>query len=129
MYRQDSFFDLSPWGQFGLICISTALFLAMLLICRALLSNHHALFRVGGALLLFWLFVWISPQVYYEYYRQLIPSLPRQWVIWPPEHPQTALSYLFFQGPQNLSAHSQGLLGWSMIAAPFLPYFSLLRKR
>lgn len=120
MYLQDSFFDLSSWGRIGLVCISSILFLAVLFATRTLLKYKPVLVKLTGSLVFFWLFVWLSPQVYYMYYRILIPSLPLQWVIWPMESPITAFKYLLFQGPQNLSAHSQGLLGWSLIVAPFV---------
>lgn len=120
MYLQDSFFDLSSWGRIGLVCISSILFLSVLFATRTLLKYKPVLVKLTGSLVFFWLFVWLSPQVYYMYYRILIPSLPLQWVIWPMESPITAFKYLLFQGPQNLSAHSQGLLGWSLIVAPFV---------
>ena len=122
MYRQDSFFDLSQLGQIGLLCISTGLFFAMLLLARTLLRKRPVWLRIGGALFLFWLFVWASPQIYYQYYRLLIEGLPQQWVIWPPAQPTEALKLLFFQGPHNLSAHSQGLLGWCLLLTPFLTF-------
>lgn len=123
MYSQDSFFDLSGWGQVGLIGISTLLFVLTLLVAKLLLSRQSTWIRVLGALVLFWIFVWASPQVYYQYYRMIIPDLPLQWVIWPPPGPRVALEYLFFQGPQNLSAHSQGLLGWCLMAVSlFRPF-------
>ncbi|MEM9060376.1 MAG: hypothetical protein AAGD13_07915 [Pseudomonadota bacterium] len=120
MYAQDSFFDLSRSGQFGLVCISAVLFVLWVLLTRFLLRDRAPWLKIGGALILFWVFVWVSPQVYYQYYRLIIPDLPLQWVIWPPAAPQEAISMLFFQGPQNLSAHSQGLLGWSLLLVPFL---------
>lgn len=126
MYNQDSFFDLSSWGQIGLACISATLALLTFLAVRALLRGQVIWLRLVGSLILFWLFVWLSPQIYYMYYRMIIPDLPLQWVIWPPENPLVALQYLFFQGPHNLSAHGQGILGWSLIAAPFV---SFTRKR
>ena len=120
MYSQDSFFDLTLWGRTGLVAISTVLFLLFFLGTWALLRSRPLWFRPPAALVIFWLFVWTSPQVYYQYYRLIIPDLPLQWVIWPPASPLVALDYLFFLGPQNLSAHSQGLLGWSLLAAPFI---------
>ncbi len=120
VYRQDSFFDLSGWGQVGLACLSLFLFLSMLLAARLLLRKRAVWVRILGALALFWLFVWLSPQVYYMYYRTIIPDLPLQWVIKPPRFPGNGLGYLFFQGRQNLSAHGQGVLGWCLILVPFL---------
>lgn len=122
MYAQDSFFDLTLWGRIGLVGISTVLFLVMLFLAWRVLKDMPPWFRIVGALGLFYVFVWVSPQIYYMYYRMIIPDLPLQWVIWPPPWPVDAIEMLFFQGPQNLSAHSQGLLGWSLIAAGFLKF-------
>lgn len=126
MYDQDSFFDLSLAGQCGLVALSFLLSIALLLVARPLLRELAIWVRLLGAFGLFWLFVWLSPQVYYEYYRLLFPGLPAQWVIWPPRSPVEALSLLVLQGPHSLSAHGQALLGWSLLAAPFV---RLSRKR
>lgn len=120
MYARDSFFDLSLAGQCGLVALSLLLSIAFLLVARLLLRTDAIWVRLLGALSLYWLFVWLSPQVYYEYYRLLIPSLPAQWVIWPPRTPAEALALLSLQGPHSLSAHGQALLGWSLLAAPFV---------
>ena len=120
MYQQDSFFDLSFWERVGLVCISAALALLILVLARSLLRNRPISLRIIGALILFWIFVWASPQVYYTYYRMIIPDLPLQWVIWPPASPAEAARMLIFSGPQNLSAHSQGILGWALLAIPFI---------
>ncbi|MAN98225.1 hypothetical protein [uncultured Roseovarius sp.] len=120
MYARDSFFDLSLAGQCGLVALSLLLSIAFLLVARLLLRTGAIWVRLLGAFSLYWLFVWLSPQVYYEYYRLLIPSLPAQWVIWPPRTPAEALALLALQGPHSLSAHGQALLGWSLLAAPFV---------
>ena len=115
MYSQDSFFDLTPWGQAGLATISLILFAAMLIGTRSLVRGRPTAVRLAGALVAFWVFVLVSPQIYYTYYRMIIPDLPLQWVIWPPAAPLDAAVLMIFQGPQNLSAHSQGLLGWALV--------------
>lgn len=120
MYRHDSFFDLTPWGQVGLACLTVVLSLTVLLIARLSLRNRTVGLRILGSLSLFWLFVWLSPQIYYLYYRLIIEDLPLQWVIWPPPSVIEPLELLFFQGPHSLSAHGRGLLGWSLIVAPFV---------
>ena len=120
MYQQDSFFDLSIVGQIGLACLSLTLFVLWLLLARAILRNRPVWIRLLGALCLFWIFVWVSPQIYYQYYHLFFEFLPVQWVIWPPPTPFKAVQYLAFQGPQNLSAHSQGVLGWCLLGLPFL---------
>ena len=115
MYNQDSFFDLTPWGQAGLATISLVLFAAMMAVTWSVVRGRPVGVRLAGALVAFWLFVWVSPQVYYTYYRMIIPDLPLQWVIWPPAAPQDAAALMTFQGPHSLSAHSQGLLGWALV--------------
>jgi hypothetical protein len=120
MYSHDSFFDLSALGQVGLATLSLVLSVLMVLASRRVLAPYGSLTRIAGALVMFWLFVWMSPQVYYMYYRMIIPDLPLQWVIWPPRGPGQALQMLFFQYRANLSAHGQGILGWCLIAAPFV---------
>ena len=120
MYQQDSFFDLSQWERVGLVCISAMLAILFLFASYRLLRNKPILIRLSGALMLFWVFVWVSPQIYYTYYRMIIPDLPLQWVIWPPASPVDALRMMVFSGPQNLSAHSQGILGWVLLVVPFL---------
>lgn len=119
MYAQDSFFDLTLWGRIGLVGISTVLF-ALVVFAAWRLLRGPVWFRISCALMLFWIFVWASPQVYYMYYRTIIPDLPLQWVIWPPPWPDQAARMLFFAGPQNLSAHSQGLLGWALLVIGFI---------
>lgn len=116
MYDQDSLFDLSLWGQFGVLCISTGLFLIWLFTGWRLMKAKPTWLRLVFAFVLFWLFVWFSPQVYYMFYRMIIPDLPLQWVIWPPEGLLDTINFLIFQGPQSLSAHGKGLLGWCLIA-------------
>ena len=120
MYLQDSFFDLSPWGRVGLVVISACLFFFTAFITRLVLRNKPVWLCILGSLGIFVLFVCLSPQIYYLYYRILIEGLPLQWVIKPMQAPMAALEYLTFQGPENLSAHSQGLLGWFLIVTPFL---------
>lgn len=120
MYSNDSFFDLSVAGQIGLFVISTILFVMVFFLTRRASKGLKIWQHIVFALFVFWLFVWLSPQVYYMYYRVLIPGLPLQWVIWPPASPLVALEYLLFQGPANLSAHSQGLLGWSLVLSGFV---------
>ncbi|MEP3845531.1 MAG: hypothetical protein ABJM43_09340 [Paracoccaceae bacterium] len=120
MYSQDSFFDLTLWGQLGLACLSIALFSLMVFISWATLRRRSIWTRIIGALILFGVFVWASPQVYYMYYRMIFPDLPMQWVIWHLREPFKALQMLVFQYRPNLSAHSQGILGWVIFVAPFL---------
>lgn len=120
MYAQDSFFDLTPRGQVGLAALSFALFLLTMIGTHYATRTMSLWLRVLSGLVALWAFVWLSPQVYYQYYRLLIPDLPLQWVIKQPAGPQRLLELLTFQWRFNLSAHSQGLLGWCLILWPVL---------
>ncbi|QPH54977.1 hypothetical protein [Pontivivens ytuae] len=74
------------------------------------------LLRLTVAILSFALFVWFSPQIYYAYYRLIIPGLPPQWVIgWYPEA-GAVVTLLSFTGSTTLSAHAKGVLGWCLVA-------------
>lgn len=119
MYQNDSFFDLTPWGQAGLACISLTLFVFMMFISHRMLFKTPIVMRIFGAIVVFYVFVWASPQVYYMYYRMVIPDLPLQWVIWKLPDFGKPLKMLFFVWRDNLSAHGQGLLGWGILAAPW----------
>ena len=111
MYESDSFFTLTGSGQVGLACLSLVLAVGMLALTLWLARGRA---RIMSAFGLFFLFVWLSPQVYYVYYRMIIDGLPQQWVIGAPRWGE-AFGYLTFTGPGSLSAHGQGLLGWLMI--------------
>ena len=120
MYEGDSFFTLSVGGQIGLAAISLALFVAVLVALWWGTRRRSRPVRIAVALVGFWLFVWLSPQVYYQYYMLIFDGLPVQWVIWPPRGPGEALQLLIFTGPANLSAHGQGVLGWAMLCVAFV---------
>lgn len=118
MYDGDSFFTLSLGGQVGLVCLSLVLAAICLRIEWAFARWLWGFVLAG---VIFYLFVYLSPQAYYTYYRLLIEDLPAQWVISLPS-PQTIFDLLSFQGPANLSAHSQGALGWSLFAVALIRF-------
>ena len=64
------------------------------------------------ATILFFGFVWLSPQVYYTYYMTLFDGLPWQVVVKEPPSWRHLYGLMTFGGQTNLSAHSQGILGW-----------------
>jgi hypothetical protein len=114
MYEEDSFFSLSTGGQIGLLCLSISLTLLVLFVAARLMRGRSLVVRIGLGVIFFGLFVWLSPQVYYTYYRMIFDGLPAQWVIgWPPF--DAMFDYASFSGPQNLSAHGQGVLFWMLV--------------
>ena len=115
MYQSDSFFTLSIPGQIGLACLTLVLSVAAMLLVLKLTWHRAWWWRVLIAGGLFLGFLWLSPQIYYTYYRAIIPGLPLQVVIstWP--DPIEALRLLMFSDGSNLSAHGRGVLGWAML--------------
>ena len=75
MYAEDSFHTLSLASQIGLVVLS--LLLAGLLIFASwrLALRRRLAARIAFAVLLLFLFVWLSPQVYYLYYLALFDGL------------------------------------------------------
>ena len=120
MYAEDSFYTLSGAGRIGLVLLSVCLSAAVLWLTWHLTTGRKILVRLGLGVLLFAGFVWLSPQAYYAYYLLLFDGLPLQNVIKPPPSPAQLIGLLTFNGPQTLSAHSLGLLGWALFAISVL---------
>jgi hypothetical protein len=115
MYRDDSFFTLGLVEIAGLLVVSVLLVLGVLALARRLCRGRLGR-RLVAAAGLFWVFLWLSPQVYYAYYQLIFDGLPVQIVIgWPPGA-ETVLRRLAFAGPATLAAHGQGVLGWVLVA-------------
>lgn len=115
MYSNDTFFHLTLLGQIGLALLSLGLACATLW-CFLKISSRFGLFvKVLLAFVFLWLFVWLSPQVYYLYYLQLFDGLPMQIVIHAPPTPVEILRTITFTTNANLSAHSKGILFWLMV--------------
>jgi hypothetical protein len=113
MYRDDSFFTLGLVEAVGLLVVSVLLVLGVLALARRLCRGRLGR-RLVAAAGLFWVFLWLSPQVYYAYYQLIFDGLPVQIVIgWPPGA-ETVLRRLVFAGPATLAAHGQGVLGWGL---------------
>jgi hypothetical protein len=121
MYRDDSFFSLGLVEAALLLAVSGLMVWGLLLLARRLCVRGglgRRLLWAGG---LFWLFLWLSPQVYYLFYQLIFAGLPVQIVItWPPGA-ETVLRRLTFTGPATLSAHGQGLLGWALLVLAVRP--------
>ena len=114
MYSGDSLFTLGLIEAAGLIGVTVLMALGMMALTRRV-CRGRLVRRVGVAAGLFWVFLWLSPQVYYVYYQLIFEGLPVQVVIgWPPGV-ETVLRRLFFAGPATLAAHGQGVLGWLLV--------------
>lgn len=123
MYEFDSFFTLTIWERVGLFAVSL-LFAAICLGLVWVLCRGRAWpLRLLIAVVVLWVFVWVSPQGYYAYYRMIFDDLPPRWVI--PEIPSLwdMWGHLTFSGRATLSSHTKGILGWILLVT------ALLRRR
>jgi hypothetical protein len=114
MYRDDSFFTLGIAEAAGLLAVTAVLVWAMLALTRRICRGGAWWRRLLWAAGLYWLFLWLSPQLYHVYGQLIHRGLPVEIVIgWPPGA-ETVLRRLTFTGPATLAAHGQGILGWVM---------------
>lgn len=115
MYDGDSFYTLTGIGRTGLVILSVTMALALLWLAMKLTRRLILPLRIVVAALLFFAFVWLSPQVYYTYYMTLFDGLPWQVVVKDPPNWRRLFGLMTFDGEANLSAHSQGGLGWLLL--------------
>ena len=127
LYENDSFFTLTLAGRIGLAVLSALLMASVLWIgARSFgkinLANGAMTLaaRLILALAFFWLFEWLSPQIYYQYYRLIFDGLPQQIVIKMPPLPADIAALLAFNAKQALSHHARAILGWALIAQSLL---------
>ncbi|WP_179381229.1 hypothetical protein [Jannaschia marina] len=113
-YPDDSFHTLTGGEQIGLLIVTLLLSAAGIALVVGIARRGR---RIGlpAALLLFWAFVWLSPQVYYLYYQAIFDGLPWQIVVKHPPGPVDVVRLLTFRAEPTLSDHGKGLLGWALI--------------
>ncbi|MEM8631703.1 MAG: hypothetical protein AAGF74_10730 [Pseudomonadota bacterium] len=121
VYADDTFFHLTNFGRAGLAALSLAMGFGLLRVQRAAGRHLHIALRILLALGLFYDFIWLSPQVYYTYFRLIMDGLPAQVVVGPPPNPLEVLQLMTFTAKHSIAVHTQGLLGWAMFAAAVLP--------
>ena len=115
MYEGDSFQTLSLTGRMGLVALSFALAAGTGWLVMRFGRNRARVLRVWLAMMAFWAFLWLSPQIYYFYYMILIEGLPWQSVIKHPPSLTDLLSLLSFTDAPSLSNHAKGILGWGLM--------------
>ncbi len=116
MYADDSIHTLSTTQQIGLCFISLALLCMMVLLSLKLFKNKPVIVRIIIAIGLFYLFIWLSPQLYYAYYLLIFMDLPIQLVIKAPPGIGPLVKILTLQNSATLSNHSLAFLGWALIS-------------
>jgi len=122
MYDQDTFFQLSKLGQAGLTLLSFLLALILAHLSRVIFRKIPGInlavdltLRLFTVIGIFWLFLWLSPQIYYIYYQFLIDSLPWQNIISTPPTARDLSCILLLQNTNSLAQHSKAVLGWFLI--------------
>lgn len=120
MYGGDSFFTLTGAEKIGLVLLSLGLSAVSLFVAWLASRRFPLPVRIVIALTLFAAFIWLSPQVYYQYYRMIIDGLPAQIVIKRPVGFLELARTLAFQRDASLAVHSQGILGWALIGVAAL---------
>lgn len=115
MYEADSFFTLSRVEQAGLLLVSAGLSAVVIIVAWRIASRCRLIVRLAITLAIYWLFLWLSPQIYYLYYLIIFPNLPAQIILGLPPTPLTVFDLLTFQTQHNLSFHAQGVFGWVLI--------------
>ena len=116
MYDGDPFFTLSMTARVGLVLLSVGLAALTAWAFIRIACRWAWPIRLFLALVFLWVFVWLSPQVYYLYYMAVFDQLPMQNVVQSPPGPGELFHLLSFTGKANLSHHAQGLFGWGLIA-------------
>ncbi len=129
MYAGDSFFSLTMIGRTGLILVSVVLAAVTVAAFLKCARKLPAAARLLLALVFFWAFVWLSPQLYYLYYMILIDGLPLQNIVQKPPGLSEIVKLLSFGGKASLAHHSQGVLGWTLILLSFFRPSANLRNR
>lgn len=120
-YPDDSFFTLSLAGQVGLALLSCLLAVGTVLLVWRVSRRGVPVLRLLMGLAVFWVFVWLSPQVYYGYYLLIFDGLPLQWVVQNPPSLVHVAELLGFAAQEDLSHHGQGVLGWLCIGTALWP--------
>lgn len=116
MYEQDSFYTLSHLEKIGVLSLSILLSAVLVWAVLVLTKHKGVVLKIVISLGVFYLFVWLSPQLYYTYYLMIFDGLPIQIVIKAPPNPIDIVKLLLFQGKASFSAHGKGVLGLSLVA-------------
>ena len=127
-YEGDSFYTLNGFQRAGLIAVTVTLSGSLLFLgtCKSHFLYHlktEKIFReyaiplidLLGALGLFYLFVWLSPQAYYLYYLCIFNDLPLQGVVKGGPSIAELGNLLTLEFGQTLSQQGQGLLGRTLV--------------
>ena len=120
MYDSDSFFSMTMAARIGLLLLSFGLAALTAAAFIKMTCRMAWPVRLLLAPVYLWIFVWLSPQVYYLYYMTLFDHLPLQNVVQSPPRPLQIMHLFSFAGKAALSQHVTGLLGWGLVVLAVL---------
>lgn len=119
MYENDSFLTLSIAERIGLVCVTLVLSAFLIWLFWLTIKRLNIWLRPLLALVFLYVFIWLSPQIYYLYYLVIFDFLEFKNVIHPPFNPLTLLNLLTFTESGRLADHGKGVLGWILIILSF----------
>lgn len=119
MYENDSFLTLSIAERIGLVCVTLVLSAFLIWLFWLTIKRLNIWIRPMLALVFLYVFIWLSPQIYYLYYLVIFDFLEFKNVIHPPFNPLTLLNLLTFTESGKLADHGKGVLGWILIILSF----------
>lgn len=120
MYENDSFLTLSIIERIGLLGVTLVLSIALIWLFWKTIYWVNVWLRPFLALVFLYVFIWLSPQIYYLYYLVIFDFLDLKNVIHPPFNPLILANLLTFTESGKLADHGKGVLGWILIALSFL---------
>ncbi|MEP3196545.1 MAG: hypothetical protein ABJO57_01630 [Lentilitoribacter sp.] len=120
MYENDSFLTLTVAERIGLVCVTLLLSAALIWLFWVAIKRVNFWVCPLLALVFLYVFIWLSPQIYYLYYLVIFDFLDFKNVIHPPFNPLTLFNLLTFTESGKLADHGKGVLGWILIALSFL---------
>ncbi len=104
MYDGDSFFSLTMAARIGLLLLSFGLAALTAVAFIKITCRMAWPVRLLLAPVFLWIFVWLSPQVFYLYYMTLFDHLPLHNVVQSPPRPSQIMRLLSFAGKASLVA-------------------------
>lgn len=118
MFEGDTYFIHVAGAEVALAVFSGLLvFLAIAAVRLARRRVELAAAAPAIGIVFWWLFLWLTPQLYYLLYVALSDALAFDLIIgWPPG-PGRMMELLGFRGEASLTDFAVGVLGWAMILA------------
>lgn len=131
-YQGDSFWTLHPSGRAGVVAIALVGVVSTFTIIAI---KSRALRRFGwpttvalsvdvlAGLLIFGFVYSVGPQVFYTFYRIIIPDLPAQWVIDTAFDTTRVLKVARVNADGSMSDHLAGVTLWAILPFTFWQHF------